>query len=355
MSTQKALELLGLPEELAPFEGQVQTRTTRQLRVYEITDFTGVKASTYYTCEITPDVTQDFGMYPFNYAAGLMYHGGFSAPQEDEGDLFMIKPSAFVTHAAPSSLAGQKVYYVETKVRFKHTTSGAVIDYMYEPFETVVNGKAEDMKDPLITCGYYARTIRKGSDGKPRISWTSRYPINPKRRLRKTELLKIMNISLNELMHRMRTSWNIVKVSPSTHITSIAMDIEPLPNSQFKSVVYINGQDAQTFDFELLTNSFGKKYTGYLWQWRLYNGQPSTPNAYGSTINIGINSTADSTITLELGSENKWDAEQEVLTYNADQTEVARLLAYMEFLPAQGKNENVGKDLNLETGVERLF
>lgn len=355
MSTQKALELLGLPAELAPFEGQVQTRTTRQLRVYEVTDLTGIKPTTYHAFEFAPEVTQPFGMYPFNYAAGLLYQGGFSAPQQFPDGVAMVKPSMFVTHQAPSSLAGQKVYYVQTVVRFKHTEDGAVIDYMFEPFETVVNGKAEDMKDPLITCAYYARIIKKGADGKPYVAWTSRYPVTPKRRLRKTELLKLMNIDLDGLMYRMRTSWNIVKVSPATHITSIAMDIEPLPDSQFKSVVYINGQDAQTFDFELLTNSFGKKYTGYLWQWRLYNGQPSTPNAYGSTINIGINAAADSTITLQVGTENKWDAEEQVLTYNPDQSEVARLLAYMEFLPAQGKNENVGKEFNLETGVERLF
>jgi hypothetical protein len=52
---------------------------------------------------------------------------------------------------------------------------------------------------------------------------------------------------------------------------------------------------------------------------------------------------------------NVYDALDKTLTYNPALQEQAALIAYMEFLPANGKNENCGKLLNLETGVEVIF
>jgi len=359
MSTQKALELLGLPAELAPYEGQIQTRLTRQLRIYEVSDFTTSPMKTYYTAEIMAPVTQLFGLYPFNYAAGSLYHMGFSAPVQDGSKLVMDRPSTWVVHPPESGLAGQRVYYVNSKIVFENTPEGATLNYMWEPYETVVDGKAEDMKDPLITAGYYARVINKGADGQPRISWTSRYAIKPKRRLRRAEVLKMLGMNIDQLIYALRWTMPVTKVSNETHITSIAMDIEQLPANKLKSVVYINGKDANSFDYKKLINSFGKTYDGYMQMYRLNNGpRPGTStvdNVYGSTLNIGLFATEDSTITVVPGSTNVYNTATKTLTYNPDLQETASLIAYMEFLPAQGKNENVGKELNLETGEERLF
>jgi hypothetical protein len=136
------------------------------------------------------------------------------------------------------------------------------------------------------------------------------------------------------------------------------MDIEQLPLNMQKSVVYVNGQDAQTFEYQRLENSFGKKYEGYMWMWRLHNGPRiggSTDNVYGSTLNIPLSPTQDSTITVEPGVSNVYDAEDLTLTYDPNLREQASIIAYMEFLPANGKNESCGKWLNLETGVELIF
>jgi hypothetical protein len=40
------------------------------------------------------------------------------------------------------------------------------------------------------------------------------------------------------------------------------------------------------------------------------------------------------------------------LTYNPDLIHEAKVLAYAEFLPAQGKNENVGRVYSLEKNTE---
>jgi hypothetical protein len=358
MSTQTALDLLGLPDEMAPFEGQIQTRITRGIRIYENNDFTSGKQVITYSVELAPEVKSAFGAYPFNLAAGYIYHNGFSILGQTGEQFVLLKPSTWVRHEAPSGLAGQNVYYVQSKVTFAQTEAGAVMDFEYEPYETVTQGKAEDMKDPMIRAAYHARVITKGSDGKPRVSWQSKYAITPKRRLRRGEVLRLMNMTLEQLIHATRWSYHIVKVSPSTHITSIAMDIEQSAENKQKSVFYINGKDAQTFEYQRLVNSFGKTYEGFIWMWRLHNGPRiggSTDNAYGSTLNIPLAPGTDSTITVEPGVSNVYDQLDKTLTYDPNLQEQATLLAYMEFLPANGKNENCGKLLNLETGVEIIF
>jgi hypothetical protein len=121
--------------------------------------------------------------------------------------------------------------------------------------------------------------------------------------------------------------------------------------------VYINGQDASGFNYQSLINSFGKTYSGFMWLWRLNNGPRSggsTDNAYGSTLNVPINGE-NSTLKIVSGSKNEYNTESKTLTFNPDLEASASIIAYMEFLPAGGKNENCGKELNLETGVERLF
>jgi hypothetical protein len=358
MSTINALQLLGLPEEMAQFEGQIQTRTQRNYRVYEVSDFSSGPMKIYYVAELQPDSVSAFGMYPLNYANMLLYNGGFSLVGDTPQGYVLRNPSKWIRHEAPSGMAGQNVYYCEAKVTYSHNATGAVVDFELEPYETAVQGKAEDMKDPLIRVGYFARVITKGADGKPRISWQSRAAITPKRRLRRAEFLKLVNMNIEQYIYQTRTSFNIVKVSPSTHITSIAMDIDRQADGKTKSTVYINGKDTRTTPYQSLINSFGQKYSGFIQMYRLYNGPRAVmigDNVYGSTIDININSQGDSTITVQAGSVNEYDSVDKVLTYNPSLQETAGLLAYMEFLPATGKNESIGKWLNLETGEESYY
>jgi len=353
-NTQKALELLGLPEEFAAYDGQIKTRIQRQAWIYEVTDTTTSPFKTYYTWGMDADKTDLFGMYPLNYAAGAIAHMGYMYEGIEDGVATLTKPSMFAKHQAPSGLAGQTVYYVWSQIKM----SEQGIDLISEPYETTWKGVADDMTDPMIRIGYKARLIGKGADGKPTVKWTSKYAINPKRRIRKAEFLKLINMPLEDFMYQTRWTWNRVATDPNTHINNIAMDIEQLPGSQVKSVFYINGVDAQTFNYKSLINSFDKTYSGYIWMYRLNNGVTVTPgvdNAYGSTLNIGLDPAKDSTITVVPGSVNKWDSMTKTLTYNPDLTYDASLLSYMEFLPAGGKNENTGKEYFLETGIEKLF
>lgn len=350
-NTAKAVELLGLPAEFAQYDGQIKTRTQRQAWIYEVTDTTTYPSKTYYTWAIDPDKTDSFGMYPLNYAAQSLAHMGFTYDGIKDGIATLNKPGQFVT-SNMGLYAGTPVYYVSTQIKM----SEQGIDYMLEPYETVWNGVPEDMKDPIIRIGYKARLVNKGADGKPRIAWTSKYAITPKKRFRKAEFLQLIGTSMEDFMYKTRLTWNRVATSPETHINNIAMDIEQLPGSKLNAVVYINGEDAKTFNYKTLINSFNQTYSGYMQNYRLYNG-PGTivDNVYGSTLNIGIDPNGDSTITVVSGSVNAYNSTTKTLTYNPDLTYNASIVAYMEFSPAGGKNENCGKEYFLETGIEKLF
>jgi len=352
-NVQKALEILDLPEEFAQYDGQIKTRVQRQAWIYEVTDISSSPTRVYYTLGFDNEKTDLFGMYTLNYLAMSLNQSGFIYEGIDEdGVATLTKPAQFVKHEAPSGLAGQTVYYVWTQIK----ASQEGINLMYEPYETVWKGVADDMKDPMMRVGYKARLVKKGADGKPMVAWTSKYAINPKRRLRRSEFLQMAGMTMEEFMYKTRWTWNRVETNPETHINNIAMDIEQLDGGQIKSVFYINGEDAQTFNYKALINSFDKTYSGYMWQYRLMNGPSQTiDNPYGSTLNIGVNPLADSTIKVVSGTTNAWDNNTRTLTYNPDLVHEAQVIAYAEFLPAQGKNENAGRMYSLEKNTEVMW
>lgn len=349
----KALDVLGLPPEFEAYNGQINTRMTHGFVVFENNDFSTGKNVITYTVEKTSN-TQLFGLYPLNYASMALYNMGFQIAGATPKGYQLQCPAKWVKHEAPSGLAGQTIYYVESNMYFNTDR----IDVTHEPYETVVGGVAQDMKDPLVRVQYRSRLLGKDSTGKTIVKWTSRSAITPKRRLRKAEFLKLANMNEQEMIWQCRSVFVITPVKGETHITSIAMDIEKLNDTQVKSTVYINGIDANTFNYKTLINSFGQTYGGYKQMYRLYNGERTTPttmNVYGSTIDIGLNPTEDSTLNLRAGGENAYDVNNQTLTFNPSLVDEAKLLAYMEFLPANGKNENTGKWLSLETGEESFY
>lgn len=349
----KALEILGLPEHFGTFDGQIQTRIQRGCWVYENTELIGGQRKTYYTVEFYELPAQPFGMYVLNYVAGLMYSMNFSDEGETAKGHRLNKPSSFVKHESPSGMAGQTVYYVDENVYI--TESG--IDFEFEPYETAWKGVADPMTDPMMRVGYKARLISRDANGNPVIKWQSRAAITPKRRLRRAEFLELCGLEMEEVIFKMRYTYNIVKTNPETHINSVAMDIEQPTPSTIKSGVYINGENTQSFNYKNLINSFGQKYGGFIQMYRLYNGPGvfSGENVYGSTLNVQLNPANDSTINVKAGTVNTWTPATKTLTYNPELVDVAQVLAYMEFLPANGKNESAGRFLNLETGEESYY
>ena len=344
---QKTLEVLGLPDHFARFDGQVQTRVTRTITVYEITDLTTSPPVNRYEIEFREVPPVAFGMYPINYIANMLHHGNF-VDAGPSGEIHVLTNARqWVTHPTGSGLAGQSVYYVDQKIILNEDK----IEHLFEPYETVINGVAQDMEDPIMRVQDKARVMKAG-----KITWTSRYAITPKKRLRRSEFLAACGLTIEDVMYKSRWTYNVTKTNPATHINNIAMDIERT-GDKVKSTVYINGEPTNSFNYKALINSFGKTYSGFMQMYRLYNGPGLnvTDNVYGSTLNIAVDPAKDSTINVVAGSVNAFAGGTKTLTFNPSLKDSAELLAYMEFLPAQGKNENVGQVLNLETGEEKLF
>jgi hypothetical protein len=350
---QKSLEILGLPEHFGQFDGQIQTRITRGCWVYENTESVNGKFTTYYTVEFYENAPQLFGMYTLNYVANLIYSAGFSDEGETDRGQRLNKPSSFVLHESPSGMAGQTVYYVDENVYITQDK----LDFCFEPYETAWKGVADPMIDPMMRVGYKARLITRDASGNPVVKWQSRSAITPKRRLRRAEFLELCGLTMEEVIFKMRHTFNIVKTDPNTHINSVAVDIERPTETTVKSTVYINGENVQTFNYKTLINSFGQKYGGFIQMYRLYNGPQifSGENVYGSTLNVTVDPAKDSTINVKAGTVNSYNATTKTLTFNPDLVDVAQLLAYMEFLPANGKNESAGRFLNLENGEETHY
>ena len=351
-NTQLALDLLGVPQECAIYEGQVQTKTTRSLKIYEVTDFTSYPKKVYYEYEFV-EKNELFGAYPFNLISNYLYSFGHT-PEDFDGETFTTyKPSATSTvNVGPMS--GQTYYYgwQRTKISPNGKGTGYSFDVMTEPWMNVnKDGTAADMTNPFPlpgTCAKYARTKTKDSTTGQIKIWTSRYPVT--QTLRKNDILTILKMTEEEYSSKIGVTFNIVSVSNKTHITSIAVDIVDVDFNKKKGVFYINGEDTQKVSPSGMITSYGKTYPGYVFQWRLYNGDEQ--GAYGSTLTKQYSSSEDTTINIAVGSTNTFDVSTKTLTYNFARPEVAKLLGYIEFLPAQGKNECWGRMYNLETGEE---
>jgi hypothetical protein len=350
-NTQKAIEILAIPQECSSFEGQVQTKTTRVLKIYEVADFTSGKKQMYYEFEFS-EKNELFGAYPFNLISNYLYYYAHNIVEIREGYMETLKPSStFTINAGPMS---GKTYYngwQKTKISPNTKGNGYSFDVITEPWvNTNPDGTPADMTNPLPlpgTCFKYARTKTKTSTGAISI-WTSKYPVT--QNLRRSDILNIIKMTELEYSSKVSLTFNIVSVSNKTHITSMCMDVVDIDTNKKKGIFYINGEDTQTVSPSGLVTSYGKSYPGYIFQWRLYNGDEQ--GVYGCTLYKQFAPSEDNTITIIPGGTNSYDATTKTLSYNVSRPEVAKVLAYAEFLPAQGKNENIGRMYNLETSEE---
>lgn len=351
-NTQLAIELLGLPQECSSFEGQVQTKTTKSLRIYEVTDFTVFPKKVYYEFEFV-EKNELFGAYAFNLISNYLYSYGHQIEEIRDGYMETLKPATTSTvNVGPMS---GKTYYngwQKTKISPNSKGDGYSFVVSTEPWMNVnKDGTPADMTNPLPlpgTCYKYARTKTKSSTTGAINIWTSRNPVT--QNLRRSDILSIIKMTEQEYAEKIGVVFNIVKVSNQTHITSLAMDVVDVDLNKKKGIFYINGEDTQKKSPSGMITSYAKTYPGHIFQWRLYNGDEQ--GVYGSTLTKQYSSSEDTTINIAVGSTNTFDVMNKTLTYNFARPEVAKLLAYAEFLPAQGKNECMGRMYNLETGEE---
>jgi len=189
------------------------------------------------------------------------------------------------------------------------------------------------------------KTITKNSLGQIKTTTGSKKVVSYNR----IAFEALTGLSYSEFAAAVRTTFEIVSVSNATHVTSIAMEITSNAENKYRGTFMVNGEPA-TAASGLIT-SYGKQWPGFVFMWRLYNDQPTTPNATGASAQAGFAAADDNEITILAGTEDKYDAGLRTFTFNESNPNNAQLIAYAECLPATGKQENWGSVIYPETGL----
>lgn len=345
MNTQKAIELLELPLEAAAFEGQVRSKISRYIVIDEKYDFTqivGGKPTITRTWRVGQR-TEAFGLYVFNYIANLLHSFSHEIVSASATEIETVKPFTTAT-VTQGPFAGQTYWYGEQRAYI--TALG--IDLAVTPYQNAdVKGFPTNHQTAPTTAGVvyvqqWAKTSKNGQFlpmGSLKVKSYSRQDI---------EALTGMNES--ELAYTTRTTFVRTAVDNTQYVTSMALDIE-VNGNQIKGVPYINGlKHSDIPNLGSLITSYGKPWPSFIFDWRIYN--EAGINAVGSSVSVRFQANEDNTVTVVAGNDDAYDAATKTLTYNAPLDTLAQIVAYIECLPAQGKNENVGRVFYPETGIE---
>jgi hypothetical protein len=176
------------------------------------------------------------------------------------------------------------------------------------------------------------------------------------------EFSSISKLSIAEINDVVCDTWIGEERDPATCFTSFFPKIEKVGN-QFNAELFINLVHESNFIFGDMLASYDKRGQGYICEWRLYNDSPIGANPSSlSSGNFGESfkkrySKSDEKgrgITLvEAEGEPKYIAETHTLTYDPARTN-ATLEFYIEFLPAQGKNDSYSCCYDLKTNEIRF-
>lgn len=346
MNTQKAIELLELPLEAAAFEGQVRSKISRYIVIDEKYDFTQLVGG-------KPTITRSwrvgqrneaFGMYVFNYIAAILHSFKHQIVSASQTEIETVKPESMVT-VTQGPFAGQ--IYWHGKERAFITQSG--IDLVVTPYQNAdvkgfpTNHLTAPTRSGVVYVQQWAKTSKLGQ-------FTTMGSLKVKNYSRQ-EIEALTGMNEFDLAYATRTTFVRTAVDSGQFITSMAMDIEQ-NGDLFKAVLYLNGEKHTDIDESTLTTSYGKLWPGFVVDWRLYNDAPPSGTTTGASVQYRFQSSDDNTIRIVAGSSDAFDSANKVLTYNEANTSLAKVIAYAECLPAQGKNENVGRVFYPEIGVE---
>jgi hypothetical protein len=343
MSTQKALELLQLPDECQQFEGQIQSKTSRFLIVEETHDFT-VSPRKISTRVYVSSSTELFGAYTFNMISNYIHSYGHGMPVFNGSVMTTNKPRVYGDN-------GRWMPWQMVELYPSESGGGHSFDVISDIGMNVnTDGTPSNPDNPFVRGGVFYRvqkSITRSSDGTTK-TWTSK-----KQFVRWTvgQLCSVTGMTAEEISYNTRVTFNSVSVSPETHVTSISMDIETLPDNKIRGVFHINGEPATGAPGKVA--SYGKSCPSFVFRWNLYNEAGRTP--YGSSVTASFTSDEDNTVSIVAGAKDMYDPIKRELMFNQSLETNAQVVAYAEFLPAQGKNENAGMVYGLETGIKDIW
>jgi hypothetical protein len=336
MDTSKALSLLQIPDDCAAFEGQIRQKKTSFIVIEELNDFTSGKRVITTSWKVASK-TESFGAYPYNLISNYIHHFNYDVIQ---GEQFTLHKDAVMTDSGR--------WFGESKAIITPTSFKVCSDI---GLNTTPTGQPTDYNNPPVRAGIVYRvqiSKTKGANGaiKTYVGKQSYVPYTV------NQLTALTGLTRTQIAELACTEFIITPVNNDTHITSIAMDVEKNDNV-YTGVFHINGVPANSFQGKI--TSFGAIAPSYAFRWILRNNTPDKATIYGQSAMAQYSASDDNSIFIQAGTEDKIDVATKVLTYDEGTEEVATLIAMAEFLPAQGKNENAGLLINLESGLSEVW
>ena len=331
---QKALRVLRLPDSAAIFNGLVTDKTSRiivQKRTHDFTKLVKGKPTITDVYEIV-ESTVPFTVYSFNFLNFYLHGYNHDLINEDPSNYVFEKPMTIGTPTL-GAFAGYTYWYPGSFCKITPSSTGFDFDVKLSlGMNTTTTGLPEPTggTNPkiTITCLEYVKTKTKTTGP------SKSYPAYTK-----SDLLASMNLSEDQLMESLRTTYKIGAVDSNSRITSTGADVEytVAENGTItaKGIVYFNGIPSTEIEEGQLITSYGKTHPGFVVRWRLYNGE-STSVAYGSTWLKQLLSSEDTTINIVAGDKVSFNEVTKTLTYNKNLP--ADIWFTFEELPAQGKN-----------------
>jgi hypothetical protein len=349
---QKALELLNIPSEFEEVNGQVNTVTDNIIIIEKTFDFLrkgasdavkpeniSIKITTGSQVVLNSDMINTidplktksislFGAYSYNMIANYIH--GFNY-QHIPGTKTLVKDNrSFVCEPTSDGwdLKTLNNPFIASSDKVNPTLMGGTFIVL----NRIISGQKSVKADGTVTI------IKEN------------ITVNRHRRATVTKNeLESWGFDFNEIQNATAKVFNVKTVNPSTHVTSMAMDVELTDNS-YKGVVYINGVKFNEIPYTSLMASYGKLFPNFIFRWMLYNGQNNSMTT-GATWLKQYSASENNTIIVNSGE--TFNVNGNEVTFNNNSP--AELIAYMECLPAQGKNENTGALVDLKTGLEKLW
>jgi len=261
-NTLRALHALRLPDEIAPINGVITSRTFGRIvnkRTHDFTTGRRVIKDEYYVERVTDN---RFRTYAFNFL-------------KERSSACSFENSRFVSDVIPPQNGRSWFSRVDIsvnnqwdKITIEKSVGFNTFNNVQQPYENPIVmvereewiQRGERMTPPRMFQGQYVRS----------------YP-----RIFLNEILEAMNLTREELEHQLREEFAVSKPSENTHILNYGCEVMNLGNV-FDILVYANGVSMEDERPSGKLTSYQKQWPGVVKFMRLHNGEINE-TTYGST------------------------------------------------------------------------
>jgi hypothetical protein len=261
-NTLRALHALRLPDEIAPINGVITSRTFGRIvnkRTHDFTSGRRVIKDEYYVERVTDN---RFRTYAFNFLRG-------------RADGCSFENNRFTRDVIPPQ--NGRSWFSKVDISFNEDWDKITIEQSVGL--NAWNGVQQSYDNPPVTIEREEWIVTKTSTTPPRLrngQYVRSYP-----RITLNEILAAMNLTREELEYQLREEFAVSKPSESTHILNYGCEVVNLVNV-FDIQVYANGVSMEDERPSGKITSYQKQWPGVVKFMRLHNGEINE-TTYGST------------------------------------------------------------------------